>query len=502
MRPLNQPTVCRTGLKLIAIIGILLIALPGAASAKSLYVVADINADPTPIQAYDIQGNTVVYQATHNVTNWAGGAVGLTIDTDSATLFATYEFTNVIQLLDATTFADLGTTTAPSAGNLAGIVVDQDKGLVYTVDRSTDDLYVYIWDAVAKTLTLDDQVDLPNVTEAYGIALDETNDLLYVADYASTTVRYFNTADWTEAGSFTISQNPVGIALDVKNGLVYLGNACNGNLLVKYDLNTDVETTLDLGEGDTAVGLAVDPVTSLLYITTGNQCGSGSDALVVFDSTLQELDRQAQYFGDPTALCVPGKEISYNPLGLTKDDALAEDECVPADEELTYQICFDNTPNDFTANEVAILDTLPAEASPVSASDGGVYDAGTHSVLWEIGELAPGAAQQCVELVVLVDGAEPGGTITNTATISFYPSVGTDQIPSVAVATTQPIQTTVNETTNICEEEPAPQPLPCPDCPDNDQMLAAGWFCPGAGVTIMGLLLVGIFATAGRTRRW
>lgn len=52
------------------------------------------------------------------------------------------------------------------------------------------------------------------------------------------------------------------------------------------------------------------------------------------------------------------------------------------------------------------------------------------------------------------------------------------------------------------EPTPAPQPVPCLDCPANDQMLAAGWFCPGVGVTVMGLLMVGIFATAGRTRRW
>jgi len=54
-----------------------------------------------------------------------------------------------------------------------------------------------------------------------------------------------------------------------------------------------------------------------------------------------------------------------------------------------------------------------------------------------------------------------------------------------------------------CDDEPpAPQPIPCPDCPTPDEMLAVGWFCPSAGVTVMGLLMVGIFATAGRTRRW
>ena len=81
--------------------------------------------------------------------------MGLTIDTDSAMLFVTYEDSKIIELIDATTMANAGSTIAPKASNLAGVVVDQDKQKVYTMDRGTNHLYVYSWDASAKTLTLD-----------------------------------------------------------------------------------------------------------------------------------------------------------------------------------------------------------------------------------------------------------------------------------------------------------------------------------------------------------
>lgn len=435
---------------------VLVLALTGTAAAKSLYVIADINSSPTPIQAYDIQpGPTyLVYQATYNVPYHGWGGVGLAVDTDSKFLFVTYEASNTIELIDATTMTSQGTTTATGASNLAGIVVDQDKQKVYTVDRNTDDLYVYGWDATSKTLTLEVKIDLPNVTGAHGIALDEVNDLLFVADRDSTTVRYFNTLGWSEAGSFTVTQKPVGIAVDVANRLVYTGNPLDWagyggqHLLSKYDLNTDTETTLDITtvtdvSPDNVVGLAVDPQTGMLYVTTGDQASGGSDRLLVFDSNLNLLYSTVA-IGNPTGLVVPGKEVSYNPLNLSKDDGLADDECVDPGANITYDICYDNTANSYDVHNVTITDTLPAEGNFVSATGGGIYDSVTHTVTWDIDTLLAGATQQCVQLVVQVDPATtPGSTITNSAKID------SDQTPP----------TTVNESTDVCEA----LPYLCPD---------------------------------------
>ena len=64
--------------------------LPGGqALAKSMYVIGNINKNPTPILSYDIQDENLVYQATYDIPSLAGGAVGITIDTDSSILFIT-----------------------------------------------------------------------------------------------------------------------------------------------------------------------------------------------------------------------------------------------------------------------------------------------------------------------------------------------------------------------------------------------------------------------------
>jgi uncharacterized repeat protein (TIGR01451 family) len=422
------------------VLAVLAIVMAGTASAKSVYVIAAINAAPTPIEAYDIQGTILAYQATHNVPSYAGGAVGLGIDTDSETLFVTYEFSNTMQLLDAKTFADLGTTTALGASNLAGITMDQDKGLLYTVDRGTNSLYVYDWDASTSTLTLVPGAPflLPGLSGAYGIALDEINGVLYVADYSGGNVKYYSTNDWTTlAGSFTVIHSPIGIAVDSQNGYVYTGAGWGGStLLSKYDMTTSTETTTDLATAG-VMGLAVDPATGLVYLTTGY---SGDD-LRVFDSGLNQLFQINLNCPNPspTGLCVPGKEIGYNPLNLSKDDGLAEDECVSPGANINYDICYDNTANAFDVHNVTINDTLPAETSFISASDGGTHNPVTHTVTWNIGTLSAGAAEDCVQLVVRVDPATlPETNITN------YCTIASDETPP----------TTISEDTVTCKQNP------------------------------------------------
>jgi len=403
--------------------------ISGTASAKSLYVIADINAYlDIPIEAYDIQvaPTYLVYQTTHYIPDRDGGAVGLAIDSDSGYLFATFEVSGVIDLINGTTMSTEGLVPAPSASNLAGIVVDQDKQKVYTVDRNTNHLYVYFWDATTKTLTLDGTtyVSLPSCVGAYGLALDEVNDLLYVGD-STTSIKVYNTADWTLAGQHTVSHLARGIAIDVTNQLVYSGSGgpSGGTLLSKYDLSTSTETTLNVGY--VVLGVAVDPATGLIYITTYDY-----DRLIVYNSSLTQKWISGD-LGNPTGLCIPGTDVSYNPLNLGKDDGIGG--CVSPGATFTYNITYDNIFNNFVVNNIVINDTLPSEVNFVSATDSGVYDAGTHTVEWDIGTLAAGAPQDSVEVTVQVNA--PGGTV-----ISNSVTIDSDETPP----------TTKTETTLVC----------------------------------------------------
>ncbi len=402
------------------------------AQAKSLYVIANINGNPTPIQTYDIQSAPVylVYQAEAKVPNLASGAVGLAIDTTNRKLFVTYESGNKIQLLDATNFKDLGTTTAPGASDLAGIAVDQSKNKVYTVDRNKNKLYVYDWNSSTNTLTQvsGSPFSLPNVSAAFGIALDETRSRLYIGDISSTTVRYFNTSTWAEAGNFSIpasDQKPMGIAVDTLRNVVYTGNASSSygskGKLVKYDLNSATESSYILPgatSGDNIVGLAVDEDTGYVYATTGNQSSGGTDKVIVFSSNLSVLKETAD-IGDPTGIAIPRAQISYNPLNFAKTGP----QSIASGANMDYNLCYDNTANNTPVTGLTITDTLPSGLTFVSATGGGTFSSGT--VTWNLGTLPAGATQACVKLTVNVTATS--GTITNNATIDSNETPPTTQ---------------------------------------------------------------------------
>ena len=411
------------------------------AQAKSLYVIANINANPTPIQTYDIQGAStyLIYQAQANVPNLASGAVGLAIDTTNRKLFVTYESGNKIQLLDATNFKDLGTTTAPGASVLAGIAVDQSKNKVYTVDRNNNKLYVYDWNSSTNTLTQvsGSPFSLPNVSMAFGIALDETRGRLYIGDASSTTIRYFSTSGWTEVGNFSIpasDQKPMGIAVDTLRNIVYTGNAGYGSKgkLVKYDLNTATESAYTLpgaSSGDNIVGLAVDEDTGYVYATTGNQSSGGTDKLIVFSSNLNVL-KEVPDIGDPTGIAIPRAQISYNPLNFAKTGP----QTVSPGSNMDYNLCYDNTANNTPVTGLTITDTLPSGATFVSATGGGAFSGGT--VTWNLGTLPAGAAQACVKLTVKITATS--GTITNNATIDSNETPPTTQGATTSIGGTPP----------------------------------------------------------------
>lgn len=415
----------------------------GIVAAKSLYVITNINANPTPMETYDIQAapTHLVFQATANVPALAGGAVGLALDEDSEKLFVTYEISNTIQLVDARTFAVLSQTTAPGAANLAGIAVDQGVSKVYTVDRNTNNLYVYSWVSSTNTLTLDGgaSVTLAGVVQAHGIALDESRGRLYISDATSTTVRFFDTSTFgvtpVELGTIDLSaegQTAQGIAIDSIRNILYTGNAyaAVGSLqkLVKYDLNTDTISSFTLPTvNDNIVGVAVDEDTGNVYATTGNQASGGTDTLIVFDSNLNILKNDLGDLGDPTGIVIPRAQISFNPLNLSKTDIT---DPISSGSDLTYMICYDNTANAFAVNNITITDDIPVGTAFVSAT--GSFSTTATQVIWSVPSLAAGAAQVCEDLVVNVTAAD-GSVITNKVVIDSDETPPTTQIETTDV---------------------------------------------------------------------
>lgn len=142
------------------------------ANAKSIYAIIDHGYRPdipvpAKIAAYGIDSNQIEWQTTSEFnqddypTGGGAGPVGVAIDSDSGHMFVTHESMDFygftikgIQIIRAKSMTDLGWIEAQGASDLAGIVYDHDKKKVYTVDRNSDDLFVYNWNPQNKTLTL------------------------------------------------------------------------------------------------------------------------------------------------------------------------------------------------------------------------------------------------------------------------------------------------------------------------------------------------------------
>ncbi|MHC4168691.1 MAG: hypothetical protein ACYSWQ_17200 [Planctomycetota bacterium] len=433
MKERNRKSVSRAG-ALLTLLAVVTLMTTGTqtATAKSLYVIADVTAtDGTqPLHAYDIGADgKLTFQAEHRIRHRMLGGVGLAIDSDFGYLFVTYEADERIQVVDGTTMTDAGVVTAEGADDLAGVVYDHSKSLLYCVDRRKDNLYVYDWDPHAIKLT--------NVTgspftlrraSAWGIALDEIDGLLYVGN-GSTTVTVYSTDDWSLVESIELEHVAISVAVDVMNGFLYTGGAWAENFhLTQYHLAKGVEHSVQVEPDGGVMGLGVDPDTGLVYVGTGKNNAPGGDNLLTYDTDLNQIDK-LHIGGNSTGLVIPGKDIGFNPLNLTKelvsgaagDTGPGEMPSVGTGRTITYAVGFGNRSNEFTVTDVSIVDMLPREVTFVSAEDDGVgghYDSKTHSFIWNYADLPPGTTSM-LELTVMVErDVEAGTIISNSVTIN------------------------------------------------------------------------------------
>lgn len=412
----------------------LVTAVTKTATAKSLYVIADIkgsSSDATqPVQAYDVGlDGALAFQAQHDIPHRSLGAVGMAIDSDSGYLFITYEASGNIQLVDGTTMTDAGRVRAPDAQDLAGIVFDHHKELLYCADRGTDKLYAYNWEPKATSLThVEGSPFILRGAKAFGIALDEIDGFLYVAN-ANNTVNVYDTSNWELIDTIELSRLAISVAVDVMNGFMYTGGGFAGNnYLTQYHLATGTEAEVQVEPDAGVMGLGVDPDTGLIYMSTGRNNEPGGDNLLVYDTELNEISR-IHIGGNPAGLAIPGKDIGFNPLNLDKtlrrgamdDVGPGEMPSVGAGREITYGISFENKNNDFTVTDVTIVDALPREVIFVTADDDGVngrYDEKTHTYTWSYADLPPGSST-LLELTVRVRRSTDTDTIiSNSVTIN------------------------------------------------------------------------------------
>lgn len=423
--------------------------------AKSLYVVAEHH--QANFDSYNINPDgTVTYQQRYGLqyaTDPAGVAIWEDPLTSDAFLFITSEFNLAgFEIVDATTMQYVGIAPANSS-NLAGIDVDDINLVVYTVRRWSNDLYVYDWNPATRTITPRpgfSPYDLPGCVGAFGIALDETRGILWVADTAAGRVRAYSTTDFTENSSlsFTPIHYPVDVKVDRKRNAVYTVSIIGGASvpygtgsynLSKYDVATSTETYQNMGWP--GVGLAVDEVTGYVYVTGGALV---ADNLSVWDTSqfpFRLVDNTGD-IGNPAGLAIAN--ASYNPLRLAKNDII-QGEGISIGGQFTYHISCDNSFNPaLDVTNVTLLDTLPQEVDYISNNYNGVYDPVNHTIFWDVGTIPAGHTGPEIDLEVQVNqNAVEGMTIHN------YVTIDGDQVPPTTVIDQDPDDPSDEPGTNI-----------------------------------------------------
>jgi len=107
-----------------------------------------------------------------------------------------------------------------------------------------------------------------------------------------------------------------------------------------------------------------------------------------------------------------GSERIVTDLAIDKSDS---SDPVDPGTNLIYTLRITNNgPSDSTG--AVVVDALPSGVSFVSATDGGTYDSGSHTVSWAIGTLANDASTS-VNITVTLNESTTADIITNTATV-------------------------------------------------------------------------------------
>lgn len=295
-----------TLLRRVALLILLVSCICDSAEAKSVYAITDHNRGM--LKVYKIEGDQLLKC---RIGAEFSSAVDVTVDSNLKLLFITFEENANIVWADAETIEQKGFITIAGSSQLAGVVADETKQMVYALERGSNRLYICDWNDVEEKLELINTVTLTDLGGGLGMTLDKNTRRLYVTNNTAT-VHYYdaNNPNWTHLGTRNVGRAVADIEVDPNNGqhhaFLYTGAFYTGSgghqYLVKHDLEKDTNPNKEQDIGTVPIGLAVDSDSGLVYVTTSSR------ELRVYDCSGPNFVRT--YSGDtqgsngPAGICV------------------------------------------------------------------------------------------------------------------------------------------------------------------------------------------------------
>jgi hypothetical protein len=263
---------------------------------KTLFVLTNVNASVTyPLYAYVIFGNELILAETLEALPRGFGPVGLAVDVANETVFVSYEDSDIVDAYDARNMMPQGSITLQGSDDLAGMVVHQDRGILYVVDRGEPTIFEY------DTSTFNPLTSwtAPNCLDG-AIALDLLGDVLYVTcgncstpgsgTFPTKTIHMYDIDTHAEVDTFTQTYEAVGIAVaDYPDRMVLTGGHDTHDYVTAYYPDTATEDYVFMGDG--VKGVSLDPAQGYGFFALGYGGVITSSSINVVDiTTLQVLN--------------------------------------------------------------------------------------------------------------------------------------------------------------------------------------------------------------------
>ncbi len=420
-------------------------------SAKSMFAIGNMYGAPTTvILSYDLQHEGIQKQEILNIPSHGTGAYDICVEPENELLFISFKNSNIIEMVNASMLTSWGGAQLGEISNPASIKYYNETNTLYALERNTNKLYNYIWHYQDTTFAYANAfapyyTELENIVSGQDLAIDEKNDLLYVADSSQKYVHYFSAYDLSHSGSVEVSQKPTSIAID-DGRYLYVANRNYGSKILQYDLQSSTLRSYALTADSYVMKLAVDKFTGNVFASLSTT--SGINKILVLDDLLEVLyvleDEEIVY---PSGMCIPDQDIGYNPFDVQKDDGVFT--WIAPNSVMRYTISFKNLLN-YPLDNVLITDWLPSDQhiSMHNMSSDGVYNQQEHTITWNIGNLPAGGEKEEVWVEVRVlSGIQTPDTLIN------YCTIGND-----IVTTTKYIQTLVKSATPITQSYFDPNP--------------------------------------------